>query len=62
MSELPSDFWSGWIAVVTLVSLAGLAWIVFSVYSTEGSSHDDAEEEPVWDGNLREGSNPAPLW
>jgi cytochrome c oxidase cbb3-type subunit 3 len=62
MSDLPSDFWSGWITVVTLVSLAGLAWIVFSVYSTEAGSHDDAEAEPVWDENLREGSNPPPLW
>jgi len=63
VSDMPSDFWSGWIAIITLVSLAGLAWVIFSVYSTTGDGHDEAEEEgPVWDNNLREGSNPAPLW
>ena len=60
MSDMPSDFWSGWIIVITLTSLAALAWIIFSIYS----SSEDHEEEaaPVWDGNLREGSNPAPMW
>ena len=60
MGDLPTDFWSGWIIVITLTSLAGLAWIIFSIYSTS-ESHDE-EESPVWDGNLREGSNPPPLW
>ena len=60
MSDMPSDFWSGWIIVITLTSLAALAWIIFSIYS---SSEDHGEEAaPVWDGNLREGSNPAPMW
>lgn len=59
MSDLPTGFWAGWIAVITLVSLAGLAWLVISAYFSED---DPAHEEPVWDGNLREGSNPAPIW
>lgn len=61
MTDVLSDFWSGWIIVVTLVSGTGLIWIVFSVYSADNVPHDD-EESPVWDDNLREGSNPAPLW
>lgn len=60
MGDMPSDFWSGWIIVITVTSLIGLAWIIFSIYSSS-EVHDD-EESPVWDGNLREGSNPAPLW
>ena len=62
MSDMPSDFWAGWIAVLTLTSLAGLAWVVFSVYSSAGEEHDEAGAGPVWDENLREGTNPAPLW
>ena len=62
MADMPSDFWSGWIIVLTLVSLAGLAWVVFSVYSTAGDGHEDGDDGPVWDENLREGSNPAPMW
>jgi cytochrome c oxidase cbb3-type subunit 3 len=57
---MPSDFWSGWIAVITLVSLAGLGWLLFSIYFSS-----DAQEEGeahVWDETLEEGSNPAPMW
>lgn len=61
MSDMPSDFWAGWIVVLTVVSFAGLAWLIFSIYFSvpEGEEH---EESPVWDGNLREGFHPAPLW
>ena len=61
MSDMPNDFWAGWIVVLTITSLVGLAWLTYSVYFTPKS----AEEEtggPVWDGNLREGANPAPMW
>ncbi|MDX1517067.1 MAG: cytochrome-c oxidase, cbb3-type subunit III [Woeseiaceae bacterium] len=57
---MPTDFWSGWIIVVTLVSLAALAWMIFSVYAP---AEDEPEHDsPVWDETLTEGSNPAPLW
>ena len=59
MADMPSDFWSGWIAIITITSLLGLAWAVFSVYFT--SNGGDAESV-VWDETLREGSNPAPMW
>lgn len=61
MADMPNDFWAGWIAIVTIISFVGLGWLVFSVYFSRDveSSETDA---PVWDENLREGSNPAPLW
>jgi cytochrome c oxidase cbb3-type subunit 3 len=59
MTELPTGFWAGWITTLTLVSLGVLCWFVFSMYfSKTDVQHDDV----VWDGNLREGSNPAPMW
>ena len=60
MTNLPSDFWSGWIAVITVVSLLGLTWLVFSVYFSR--SKDDAVAHQVWDETLREGAAAAPLW
>lgn len=62
MSDMPSDFWSGWIIVLTVVSFIGLGWAIFSIYSSDNVAQDGGEDEPVWDGNLREGSNPAPMW
>jgi len=63
MADLPSGFWSGWIIVITLVSLATLVWLVFSIYfSSDDSVEHSADGEPVWDGDLREGSNAPPLW
>tara|TARA_B110000858_G_scaffold197470_2_gene259199 strand:- start:15609 stop:16487 length:879 start_codon:yes stop_codon:yes gene_type:complete len=61
MADLPTGFWSGWIIVLTCVSFATLTWIVFSVYFAPGAN-EHLEEEPVWDNDLREGSNAPPLW
>jgi cytochrome c oxidase cbb3-type subunit 3 len=61
MADMPSDFWGGWIAVVTIVSLVGLGWLVFSVYFGPDEEREETEG-PVWDSNLREGSSPAPMW
>jgi cytochrome c oxidase cbb3-type subunit 3 len=61
MSDMPSDFWAGWIAVITILSLAGLAWLIFSIYFSPADEQED-DGGPVWDKNLREGSHPAPLW
>ena len=60
MADMPSDFWSGWIAVITLVSLGGLAWLVFSIFF--GADSQDKGEAHVWDETLEEGTNPAPMW
>ncbi len=61
MSDMPTDFWSGWIAVLTLVSLFGLGWLTFSVYFSPSEEREESQG-PVWDENLREGSHPAPIW
>jgi cytochrome c oxidase cbb3-type subunit III len=60
MADMPQDFWSGWIVVITVVGFVALGWLLYSVYAGADSPH--GEEEPVWDGSLREGANPAPLW
>ena len=61
MSDMPSDFWSGFIIILTVVSLIGLAWLVFDVYFAPREDRD-AVPRPVWDGNLRKGFHPAPIW
>ena len=61
MADMPSAFWSGWIAVLTLVSLAGMVWLVWSVYFGRDRGHD-SEAGPVWDSDLEEGERPAPMW
>ena len=61
MADLPNDFWSGWIILITLIGFAGLVWLVVSVYTA--APPDPAEvEHTTWDENLSEGLNPAPLW
>ena len=59
-ADLPIGFWAGWVAVVAVVSLLGLCWLVFSIYFSK-EKHEPAGEI-VWDENLREENNPAPMW
>jgi cytochrome c oxidase cbb3-type subunit 3 len=59
MADLPSDFWGGWIVVMTVLSLVGFVWLVYSVYFTKD---DAAHQSPVWDETLTEGDQPAPMW
>lgn len=59
MANMPTDFWSGWIVVLTVLSLIGLGWVVFSVYFSPRAQ----EEKPqVWDETLTKGSNAPPMW
>jgi len=60
MADMPTDFWSGWIILLTVVSLAGLGWLLYGVYFAENG--DSAAEHAVWDETLREGAAPAPMW
>ena len=60
MASLPTNFWGGWVVVITIVTLIGLVWLTVSVYFARDASADVAEQ--VWDETLREGSTPAPLW
>ncbi len=61
MAVMPSEFWSGWIILLTVVSFIGLGWLVLSVYFLPSSKNHDGEE-PVWDNNLTEGSSSPPFW
>jgi cytochrome c oxidase cbb3-type subunit 3 len=60
MADLPTSFWGGWITVLTAVSFAGLVWLLFSIYF--GSDRTEDQPHAVWDENLNEGNNPAPIW
>ncbi len=60
MADLPADFWSGWIVVLTVCSMGGLTWFVVSLYF--GQDATDHAESPVWDETLTEGEHPAPMW
>ena len=64
MADMPGDFWSGWIILLSVVSFSGLAWLVLSVYFRRAGPERGrvTGEDPVWDENLHEGDNPAPLW
>ena len=60
MAELPSNFWGGWITVITVVSLLGMLWLVLSIYFSK-DKHEESIS-PVWDSTLREDHHPAPMW
>jgi cytochrome c oxidase cbb3-type subunit III len=64
MADLPADFWSGWIILLSVLSFAGLLWLVLSVYFLRAGPERGkvSGEDPVWDGNLHEGDSPAPFW
>lgn len=62
MADLPTQFWGGWVVVLTLVSFAALAALVWSVYFSRASRETDEEEDLVWDDTLREGHRRAPMW
>ena len=62
MADLPTQFWGGWIVVLTLVSFAALAALVWSVYFSRASRESDEDADLVWDDTLREGQRRAPMW
>jgi len=60
-ADLPNEFWSGWIILLTLVGFGGLVWLVVSIY-TAAPPNPAELEHTTWDENLSEGLNPPPLW
>lgn len=60
MADMPSDFWSGYIILLTVVSFVALVWSVVTVYFSGGDDSD--VENQVWDHDLREGTAAAPIW
>ena len=61
MPELPNEFWTGWISAITITSLLGLGWLIYSVYFSPDAPSEKGRQ-PIWDGDLREGEHPAPMW
>jgi len=60
MADMPSQFWAGWIIVITVTGFIGLIWFVRDVYRS--GDQDAGTEDEVWDETLREGARPAPVW
>lgn len=60
MADMPSDFWAGWIVVITVTSFIALIWFIRDVY--RAGDQDAGTEHQVWDETLREGAKPAPVW
>ena len=59
---MPPDFWVGWVAVLTVASVVALGWFVVSIYFGSDRTENAEGDSPVWDGDLREGDQPAPMW
>ena len=59
---MPPDFWVGWVAVLTVASVVALGWFVVSIYFGSDRAQNAEGDSPVWDGDLREGDQPAPMW
>jgi len=60
MADMPSQFWAGWIVVITITSFAALIWLVIDIYR-DGDLGGEVKDE-MWDETLREGARPAPIW
>lgn len=60
MADLPTEFWGGYIVLLTVVSLIAMVWLVFSVYFAP--DHGSEAPSETWDETLKEGTTPAPLW
>jgi cytochrome c oxidase cbb3-type subunit 3 len=60
MADLPTQFWSGWIIVITIVSLVALVWLLLSVYFAPVQESEGPTD--TWDETLQEGFAAAPLW
>jgi cytochrome c oxidase cbb3-type subunit 3 len=58
VADMPTEFWGGWIVVITVTTFFALLWFVIDVYR----SGDEPHEQEVWDETLREGAKPAPIW
>ena len=57
MANLPF-FWQTWVTGLIVLGLIFLLVLVLRIYFAK----DEHEDEIVWDGDLKEGSAPAPFW
>jgi cytochrome c oxidase cbb3-type subunit 3 len=58
VADMPTEFWGGWIVVITVTTFFALLWFIIDVYR----GGDEPHEHEVWDETLREGAKPAPIW
>jgi cytochrome c oxidase cbb3-type subunit III len=62
MSDFTSNFWSGFVAIITLVSIVACLVLLWFSGKTKTMSTSDNTTGHVWDGDLREMNNPLPRW
>ena len=58
-----SDFWSGWIVVLTAINIVACFWLIW--WTQRPRPDDTATGESTghyWDGDLTEYNNPMPRW
>jgi cytochrome c oxidase cbb3-type subunit 3 len=62
MSDFTSDFWSGWVAIITIVSILACLLLLWFSGKAKAMTASDNTTGHVWDGDLREMNNPLPRW
>jgi len=58
-----SEFWSGWIIVLTVGNILGCFWLIW--WTMRGRAGEAAQGDVTghtWDGDLQEYNNPLPRW
>jgi cytochrome c oxidase cbb3-type subunit III len=62
MSDFTSNFWSGYVAVITVLSIVACLLLLWFSGKAKAMSANDNTTGHVWDGDLREMNNPLPRW
>jgi len=58
-----SQFWNGWIIILTLGGIVGLFWLIIWMSSSRPKPEQKVETMGhVWDESLEEYNNPLPMW
>jgi len=58
-----SEFWSGWIIVLTVVNIVACFWLIWwTMRKRAGESTQGDVTGHKWDGDLEEFNNPLPRW
>jgi len=62
MCDFTSNFWSGYVAIVTIVSILACLLLLWFSGKAKAMTANDNTTGHVWDGDLREMNNPLPRW
>ena len=62
MSDFTSNFWSGYVAIITIVSILACLLLLWFSGKAKAMTANDNTTGHVWDGDLREMNNPLPRW